>query len=115
MLWSRTWPIDHLDPDLPSTAEPSIAVDFSQETYRFLAHLDLASRATKGQESTINDFAKNVLEVTRFDERGSTILRTHHDIPFLICGDDDKAAKTDVRLVHLNSMILLVVQEDKTD
>src|SRR5262249_11101562 len=98
-------PIDHLDPNLLSTADPTIAVDFSQATYRFLAYLDLASRANAGQESAIDDFGRSVLEVTGFDERG-TILRTRYDIPFTICGDPDKAVKTDVCLVHLNSMIL---------
>ena len=107
-------PIDHLDPNLFSTADPTISAHFSQETYRFLAYLDLASRANAGQESAIDDLAKSVLEVTGFDERG-TILRTRYDIPFTICGDNHRVARTDVCLVHLNSMILLVVQEDKTN
>jgi hypothetical protein len=105
--------IDHLDTNLFSSADPTIAVDFSQETYRFLAYLDLASRANAGQESAIDDLARSVLEVTGFDQRG-TILRTRYDIPFTICGDSHRAARSDVCLVHLNSMILLVVQEDKT-
>ena len=105
--------IDHLDPNLLSSADPTIAVDFSKETYRFLAYLELASRANAGQESAIDDFAKSVLEVTGFDQIG-TILRTRYDIPFTICGDSHRAARSDVCLVHLNSMILLVVQEDKT-
>ena len=105
--------IDHLDSNLFSSADPTIAVDFSQETYRFLAYLDLASRANAGQESAIDDLARSVLEVTGFDQRG-TILRTRYDIPFTICGDIHRAARSDVCLVHLNSMILLVVQEDKT-
>ena len=36
--------IDHLDSNLLSSADPTIAVDFSQESYRFLAHLDLACK-----------------------------------------------------------------------
>jgi len=106
-------PIDHLDANLLSTADPTIATNFSKETYRFLSYLDLASRANAGQESAIDDFGKSVLEVTGFDEFG-TIIRTRYNIPFTICGDTEKAAKTDVCLVHQNSMILLVVQEDKT-
>ena len=106
-------PIDHLDSNLFSSADPTIASDFSKETYRFLAYLDLASRANAGQESAIDDLAKSVLEVTGFDQIG-TILRTRYDIPFTICGDSHGAARSDVCLVHLNSMILLVVQEDKT-
>ena len=105
--------IDHLDSNLFSSADPTIAVDFSKVTYRFLAYLDLASRANAGQESAINDLAKSVLEVTGFDQIG-TVLRTRYDIPFTICGDSYRAASSGVCLVHLNSMILLVVQEDMT-
>jgi hypothetical protein len=64
-------PIDHLDPNLLSSANSTIA---SKDTYRFLAHLDLASRSNAGQESAIYDLVKCVLEVTGFDEF-STILR----------------------------------------
>ena len=106
-------PIDYLDSNLFSSADPTIASDFSKETYRFLAYLDLASRANAGQESAINDLAKSVLEVTGFDLIG-TVLLTRYDIPFTICGDSHRAARSDVCLVHLNSMILLVVQEDMT-
>jgi hypothetical protein len=105
--------IDHLDSNLFSSTDTTIAVDFSKKTYRFLAYLDLASRANAGQECAIDDLAKSVLEVTGFDQIG-TILRTRYDIPFTICGDSHQAARSDVCLVHLNSMILLVVQEDKT-
>ncbi|TEB29270.1 hypothetical protein FA13DRAFT_1734946 [Coprinellus micaceus] len=97
-------PIDHkLDANLLSTADPTIAADLTKETYRFLAYLDLASHANSGQESAIDDFAKAL----------GTVLRTRYDIPFTICGRGS-AAKTDVCLVHLNSMILLVLQ-DKTN
>jgi hypothetical protein len=96
--------IDHLDPNLLSTTDPGSASTFSKETYRFLVYLHLASRARTG-----HDFAKCVLEVMGFDELG-TVLRTRHDIPFTICGDN-QVAETDVCLVHLNSMILLVVQD----
>jgi len=106
-------PIDHLDSNLLSSADPTTASDFSKETYRFLIYLDLASRANAGQESAIDDLAKSVLEVTGFDQTG-TILRTRYDIPFTICGDSRRAARSDVCLVHVNSMILLVVQKDKT-
>ncbi|KAI0300408.1 hypothetical protein BC826DRAFT_1090390 [Russula brevipes] len=105
-------PIDHLDANLLSSADPTTAVDFSKATYRFLAYLDLASRANAGQESAIVDLARSVLEVTGFDQIG-TILRTRYDIPFTVCGDNHRAARSGVCLVHLRSMILLVVQEDK--
>jgi hypothetical protein len=70
--------IDHLDPNLLSSVDPSIASGFSKETYRFLAYLHLASRANHGQECDINSLSKSVLEVTGFDEIG-TVLRTRYD------------------------------------
>lgn len=107
-------PIDDLDVNLLSTIDPTLAPDFTKETYRFLAYLDLASHSHVGQESAIEDFAKTVLEVTGYDTELGTILRTRYDIPFTICGEVS-VAKPDVCLVHLNSMILLVVQADKAN
>ena len=72
-------------PTLFSSADPTIAVDFSQETYCFLVYFNLASHANAGQESAIHDLARSVLEVTGFNQRG-TILRTRYDISFTICG-----------------------------
>lgn len=69
------------------------------------------THANPGQESAIHDFARSVLEVMRFDER-ETILRTWYDISLPICGDIGRSAKKDVCL--RNTMILLVLQEDKT-
>lgn len=104
-------PIDHLDPSLLLSADPSVAADLSKEIYRFLAHLNLASRPNAGQESAVGDLAKSILEVTGFDEFG-TILRTRYDIPFTVCGDPHRAAQADMCLVHISSIILLVVQGD---
>jgi hypothetical protein len=73
--------IDHLDPNLLSSANASFAADFSKEIYRFLAHLDSASRANSGQECAIHDPAKSILGITGFDELG-TILRSRYDTPF---------------------------------
>ena len=61
----------------------------------------------------MNDLAKSIHEVTGFDQIG-TILRKRYDIPFTICGDSHRATRSDACLVHLNSMILLVIQQDKT-
>ena len=104
--------INHLDSNLFSSADPTIVVDLSKEAFRFLTYLDLASRPNAGQESAINDLVRSVLEVAGFDLIG-TVLLTRYDIPFTICGDSHRSAKSDVCLVHLNSMILLVVQVDK--
>ena len=59
--------IDYLDSNLFSSADPTIAVDFSKETCRFLAYLDLASHANAGQESALDDLSKSALEVTGFN------------------------------------------------
>lgn len=89
-------PIDHLDSNL-----------------QFLGYLDLASRASSDQERPINDLARSILQVTRFQERG-TILRRCYNIPFTSCGDPTNA-ETGVCLIHrLNSIVLLVVQEAST-
>lgn len=69
-------------------------------TYRFLACLDLASRANAGQESATDDFLR--LQVSTRSARSFA----RDTIPFVGIAIE--------LLVHLNSMILLVVQEDKT-
>jgi len=84
--------LNDLDPDLVSgTLSTQVLKD---ETYRLLQYLDLASTANAGQESAINDFAREILRV--------------------LGGDPDRSAQTDVTLIHGSSTILLVVQEDKT-
>jgi len=83
----------------------------SDDTYRFLSYLDLATNA--GQETAIDDFARELLRIVGFEERG-LILRTRHTIPLSICGDISKVAQTDVCLLDRRSTILLILQEDKT-
>jgi hypothetical protein len=111
-------PIDHLDPDLFSTADPtlanSISKGFSRETYRFLTCLDAANRAGKG----LFDFARRILEVLGFDDVRGTMLRTRFDleldgISLSIC-DDSCEAEMHVALVHsLSHMILMFVHLEK--
>ena len=55
--------IDHLDPNLFSSADPTTAVDLSQETYRFLVYLNVASRADAGLESFIVELTKVFLKL----------------------------------------------------
>ena len=75
--------------------------------------MDLASTANAGQESAIDDFAREILRILGYEWRG-LFLRSRYAIPLLICDDPNRSAQTDVTLIHGSSTILLVVQEDKT-
>ena len=100
-----------LDPHLVSGTLDTQGL--SDETYRLLQYLDLASKANAGQESAIDDFAREILRVLAYEKRG-LLLRSRYAIPLLICGDPNRSAQTDVTLIQGSSTILLVVQEDKT-
>ena len=84
----------------------------SDETYLLLQYVDLASRADSGQESAIHGFVGEILRTLRYEKRG--LLRSCYAILLLINGDPKRSAQTDLCLVHGSSIILLVVQEDKT-
>jgi hypothetical protein len=99
-----------LDPHLVSGTLSTQGL--SDETYRLLQYLDLASRANVGQESAIDDFAREILRELGYERRG-LLLRSRYAIPLLICGDPNQSAQTDVSLIQGSSTILLVVQEDK--
>jgi hypothetical protein len=100
-----------LDPHLVSGTLSTQGL--SDETDRLLQYLNLASRAIAGQESAIDDFAREILRVLSYERRG-LLLRSRYTIPLLICGDPNQSAQTDVCLIHSSSTILLVVQVDKT-
>lgn len=98
-----------LDPALMHS--PLGSTNVSDDTYRFLSYLDLATNA--GQETVTDDFARELLHIVGFEERGY-VLRTHHIIPLSICGDIDKVAQTDVCLLDRRSTIFLILQENRT-
>jgi len=102
-------PLVGLDPSLINSAVD--AENVPDHTFRYLTHLDLATNA--GQESLIDDFARETLRLLGFEERGLA-LSTRYIIPLTICGDNRRIAQTDVCLLDRRSMILLVLQEDKT-
>jgi hypothetical protein len=81
----------------------------SDDTYRFFTFLHMATNA--GQETAIDDFAREVLRTVGFEGHG-LVLRTRHTIPLIICGNN---AQIDVCLLDQQSIILLVVQNDKTN
>jgi hypothetical protein len=104
-------PLTGLDPALIDSPLDVDDSDVSDDTYRFLSYLDLTTNA--GQETAIDNFARELLHAVGFDERGRVLL-TRNIIPLCICGDVNKAAQTDVCLLDRRSMILLVLQGDKT-
>jgi hypothetical protein len=106
-----TTDLSSLDPHLVSGTLSTPGL--SDETFRLLQYLDLASRANAGQESAIDDFAREILRMLGYESRG-VLLRSRYAIPLLICGDPNRSAQTDVSLVQGSTTILLVVQEDKT-
>lgn len=102
-------PLVGIDPSLINSAVD--ADDVSDSTFQYLTHLDLATNT--GQESLIDDFSRETLRILGFAERGLA-LSTRYTIPLTICGDNRQSAQTDVCLLDRRSMILLILQEDKT-
>jgi hypothetical protein len=85
-----------------------------RESRRVLDYLDLASKADQGQESAIDDFAKELLRILGYEREG-TLLRNRFAIPLEISGDSRRKAQTDLCLVHKANLLLLLLQEDKTE
>jgi hypothetical protein len=104
-------PLTGLDPALLNSPLDLDDANMSDDTYRFLAYLDFATNTS--QETAVDDFARELLRVVGFEERGR-ILRTRHIISLSICGENNTVAQTDVCLVDRRSTILLILQKDKT-
>ncbi|KAI9466329.1 hypothetical protein BJY52DRAFT_1201940 [Lactarius psammicola] len=102
---------DSLDPNLLSGTFDTQGL--SDETYRLLQYLDLASKANSGQESAVRDFTGGILRVLGYEKRG-LLLRSHYAIPLLINGNQSQSVQADVCLIQGASTILLVVQEDQS-
>ena len=80
---------------------------------RFLAYLDLADLASRPKFWTKKVLSMTLREVPSKSPvlmNAATALLTRYDFPFTICGDPHRTARADLCLVHLNSVILLVVQ-----
>jgi hypothetical protein len=102
-----------LDPALLYSSLDLDDANMSDDTYRFIASLELATNTS--QETAIDDFARELLRVVGFEERGS-ILRTRHSIPLTICtpfsmrkGENNAAAQAGVCLVDRRSAMILVL------
>jgi len=103
--------LDDLDPAILNASPGSDDPSLSEAVVEYLGYLDLAIHAT--QESAINDFAAHTLRLLGFNER-KTLVRTRYIIPLTICGDANRAAQTDVCLLHRPTLVLLVLVEEKT-
>ena len=93
-------PIGDFDPQLSETAA------------QYLAHLQLADRAN--QESMIDDFSRETLRLLGYPLRAERVISTRFIIPLTICGDKNRSAQTDVCVIHRPTMILLLLDKDKT-
>ena len=60
------------------------------------AYLGLATNS--GQETALGDFARELLHICGFEERGR-VLRSRYTIPLSICGESNTVAQTDVCLL----------------
>ncbi|KAK2464024.1 hypothetical protein APHAL10511_003968 [Amanita phalloides] len=101
-----------IDPDFLTAPVPPNG-NLSDTTYRLLQYINLAATAHSGQESAIDDVARELLRLLGFEERG-TLLRSRYAIPFMISGDTGRIAQTNICLFQGSSTILLVIQEDKS-
>ena len=84
--------------------------NLSDTTLQYLIYLEFAAHAP--YESLIDEFSRQTLDLLGYSERGLT-LYTRYNIPLTICGKN-KNAQTDVCLMDGRTMILLILQEDKT-
>ena len=84
--------------------------NLSDTTLQYLIYLEFAAHAT--YESLIDEFSRQTLDLLGYSERGLT-LYTRYNIPLTICGKYENA-QTDVCLMDGQTMILLILQKDKT-
>lgn len=102
------------DSRLLSSASLDQLIDCPETICNFLTCAAVAGTADPNQASAIDDLAKSVLWVTGFYKPGVTHLRPQFSIPLNIRGDDKQVAQSNVCLQHIPSMMLLLVQANKT-
>ena len=83
--------------------------NLSDTALRYLTYLDLAADAN--QETLIDEFSLQTLDLLGYSERGLALFN-RYNIPNR--RGDGKNAETDVCLVDGRTLILLILQEDKT-
>jgi hypothetical protein len=108
-------PENSFDPLLLSNAtNPDQLIQLQSDIGEFLTLLNCATTFNPEQESAIDDFIRSLLHVLGYFTSGRTVIRSRFAIPFLICGDSQRLAQTDIAVLHTTSMVLLLIQEDKT-
>ncbi|KAI6015370.1 hypothetical protein F5J12DRAFT_817791 [Pisolithus orientalis] len=97
----------------PSLVNSTIGAEsgLPDRTVRYLSRLDWATYG--GQECFMDDFYYETLLLLGFEERNA-IVCGRHIIPLTICGDHRQTAQMDACLLNRQSMVLLVLQGDKT-
>ena len=100
--------LDTLDPHLVSDSLDQDRANLSLQTSRFLNHLDYASSVNVGKETSPEDFLRELLLVTEYEEHG-LYLRSSQSIPLGIYGMQ-YSVRANVCLVKHYTILLLVVQ-----
>ncbi|KAG2352729.1 hypothetical protein BDR07DRAFT_1436306 [Suillus spraguei] len=89
-------PLEGVDPSLLNSSLDD--ENISDAVFEYLGHLDLATNATR--ESFIDAFAQKTLQILGFVERG-LILTARHNNPLRICGDNQRVAETDDKIIFI--------------
>ncbi|KAJ3536956.1 hypothetical protein NM688_g6765 [Phlebia brevispora] len=106
---SSDMPLPIADEELLTTQE---AEEMVNDKYELITLLDLAMKPRPAGESTVDDFAVELLKRLGYVKR-QRVARTRKDIPFLVCGET-RHVKTDVCLIErAQDDILLLLQQDK--
>ncbi|KAJ8456961.1 hypothetical protein ONZ45_g18512 [Pleurotus djamor] len=88
--------------------------DLEKVEWSFFALLEDAMSLTPGQESSVDDFARFLLELLGYDS-GKRVIHSRRELNFTMCGQRVDA-KTDIcvmRRIGLGAQYVLLVQEDK--
>ncbi|KAG6809750.1 hypothetical protein H0H92_014865 [Tricholoma furcatifolium] len=84
----------------------------SQVAAEYLAYyLPLALR-NSSHECHVDDVVRETLKLTLY-KNPHNFIATGRITPLIICGDSSKVAQTDVAVVHQQTLMLLIVVEDK--
>ena len=104
-------------PDLPlESIDPSLinstinADNVSDSTFQYLTHIGLATNG--GQTNMIHDFSRETPCIVGFSEWGLALI-SRFIIPLTICGDNLCDVETNLCLLDWQSIILLILRDDK--